>query len=189
MRGALIACCLILTVPAPCAGQDLTTLLSGKSYPLVMKLKDLSGDWRRVTLYASTSANGNLTVNVTGSGSVSSNQNNLGTLGASRVYVTQGQTASFGGQVYLIAYHLPSSGLDLNMLLQAVAAKQPPQPAVFTPETVLPLALLDLRTVGSIDDVRAFDLKVEIAESEANARLIGLLFKALAAPPKEPPKK
>ncbi len=189
MRRFVIAACLIVSLPALCAGQDLATLLSGKSYPLAITLKDLGVDWKRVTLYTSTSANGNLTVNVTGSGSVSSNQNNLGTLGASRVYVTQGQTASVGGQIYLIAYHLPSSGLDLKMLFQAMATKQPPQLAVLTPETVLPLALVDLRTAGSLDDVRAFDLKAEIVESEANARMVGLLFKALAAPPKGQPKK
>jgi len=190
MRGTVVAAaCLILSLPAICFGEDLTKLLSGKTYPLAVKLKNLNGEWRRVTIRASTSANGNLTVNVTGSGSVSSNQNNFGTLGASSVYLTLGQTASTGGQIYLIAYHLPNTGLDLNMLSQAVATGRPPEPAVLAPETVLPLALLDLRTVGSLDDVRVFDLKAEIAESEANARMIGLLFKALATQSKEQPKK
>ncbi len=89
----------------------------------------------------------------------------------------------------MIAYHLPSTGLDLNMLFQAIATKQPPRPAMLTAETALPLALLDLRSAGSLDDVRAFDVKAEIAESEASARMIALLFKALAAPPQEQPKK
>ncbi len=190
MRRTMVAAtCLILYLPAVCPGQDLTNLLSGKTYQLTAKLKDLGGEWRRITVHASTSANGNLTVNVSGSGSVSNNQNNFGTLGASSVYLTQGQTASAGGQTYLIAYHLPNTGLDLNMLVQAVAMGKPLQPSVLTPETLVPLALLDLRTVGSLDDVRVFDLKTEIAESEANAKTIGLLFKALAAQSKEQPKK
>jgi hypothetical protein len=188
-RTVVAAVCLMLSLPALCSAEDLAKLLSGKTYPLAVTLRDLGGEWRRVTIGASTSANGNVTVSVTGSGSVSNNQNNFGTFGASSVYVTRGQTVSAGGQIYLVAYHLPNTGLDLNGLLQAVAIGKPPQPAVLTPETVLPLALLDLRTVGSLNDVRVFDLKAEIAESEATARRVGLLFKALAAQQKQQPKK
>ena len=80
-RTVVLAACLFLSLPALCAGEDLTRLLSGKTYPLSVKLKNVGGEWRRVTVYASTSANGNVTLNVAGSGPVSNNQNNFGTRG------------------------------------------------------------------------------------------------------------
>jgi hypothetical protein len=179
-----------LLLPASCLAQDLTELLSGRTYPLATMLKDFTGEWRRVTVHTATSASGNLSLNVTGGGDVSSNQNNL-TLGETSNYLTRGQTGSAGGQVYVVAYHLPNTGLDLGRLLQAVAAGKPPEAATLMPETALPLALLDLRTAGSLDDVRAFDMKAEIAESETAAKMIALLFKALTPPPqpKAQPKK
>jgi hypothetical protein len=50
---------------------------------------------------------------------------------------------------------------------------------------------LDLRAAGSLYDVRGFDMKVEIADSESAARMIALLFQALTPPPqaKAQPKK
>jgi len=191
MRRTLIAAvCMIVCLPAWCLGQDLTTLLSGNTYPLTVTLKDLTDDWRRITLHATTSASGNVTLNVSSSGSVSNTQNNIATLGRTRTFLTRGQTASAGGQVYLVAYHLPNSGLDLSTIFQAVATGKPPEAATLTPETVLPLALLDLRTADTLDDVRAFDLKAEIADSETAARTITALLKALtAAQPKAQPKK
>jgi hypothetical protein len=192
MRHTVITAVLTtLLLPASCLAQDLTELLSGKTYPLATMLKDFTGEWRRVTVHTATSSSGNLSVNVTGSGSVSSNQNNIATLGETRNYLTRGQTVWAGGQVYLVAYHLPNTGIDFGRLLQAVAAGKPPEAAILTPETVLPLALLDLRTAGSLDDVRAFDMKAEIAESETAAKMIALLFKALTPPPqpKAQPKK
>lgn len=189
MRRTIVTAVLTtLLLPVSCFAQDLTELLSGKTYPLTIMLRDFTGgDWRRVTVHTATSASGNVNVNVTGSGSVSSNQNNIATLGETRNYLTRGQSVSAGGQVYLVAYHLPNTGLDLGRLFQAVAAGKPPEAATLTPETALPLALLDLRTAGSLDDVRAFDMKAEIADSETAAKMIGLLFKALTPPPQPKP--
>jgi len=165
--------------PLICQGGDLESLLSGKSFPLAVKLKDLNGEWRRITVRGSGSVSGNVSVNVSGNADQALSQNNVtGLLGGSQSYVTKGQTASAHGQTYLIAYHLPAAGLDLGMLLQAVATKTPPTAAVLNPESALSLSFLDLRMVGSLEDVSAFDMKREISDTESAVKALSGLLKA-----------
>lgn len=180
---------LILTVPG--LGQpvsDLGALLSGKTHPLALKLKELDADWRRVTVQGSANVTGNVSVNVSGNtysssannpSSASHSQNNfVGALPNSRGYVTKGQTVVANGKTYLVAYHLPAFGLDIGALLQALAAKTSPAAAVLNADTSLPLSLLDLQSVGSLDDVRLFDAQAEIAESEKALRMASELLKS-----------
>ncbi len=174
----MLSAILIWLAPVIRAGDSLEPLLSGKSFPLAMKLKDLNGEWRRFTLRGNGSITGNVSVNVTGNTTGSASQNNLtGSLGGGRDYVTEGQTTSANGRTYLVAYHLPMAGLDLTALLQAVATKTPPTNAVLTPESSLSLSLLDVRTIGGFDDVRAFDAQREIAASEQAFKALLTLLK------------
>ena len=139
-------------------------------------------DWRRITLQTSASVSDNLSVNVSGNTGGSTSQNNLiGAFTGSRTYLTKGQTVSACGRAYLVAYHLPGSTLDMSAIIQAVATKTPPTVAVLTPESSLPLSLLDLQVIGSLDDVRAFDLPSEIKESERVTRLLADLLKSQAS--------
>jgi hypothetical protein len=190
-HSSILALIAILALTAPALGQpvsDLGALLSGKTHPLSMKLKELDTDWRRITVQGSANVTGNVSVNVSGNtysssannaSSASHSQNNIvGALPNSRGYVTKGQTVVANGRTYLLAYHLPAFGLDFGALLQALAAKTPPTSAALNPETVLPLSLLDLQTIGSLDDVRVFDLQAEIAESEKAIRLAAGLLKS-----------
>ncbi len=185
---ALIA---ILTLTAPVLGQpvsDLGALLSGKTHPLALKLKDLDTDWRRITVQGSANVTGNVSVNVSGNtysssannpSSASHSQNNMvGALPNSRGYVTKGQTVVANGRAYLVAYHLPAFGLDIGALLQTLAAKTAPTSAALNAETALPLSLLDLQSIGSLDDVRLFDSQAEIAESEKAIRMASELLKS-----------
>lgn len=174
---------LLFALAAP--ASDLGQLLAGKDFPLAVKLKDLNGDWRRVTIRGSGSVSGNVSVNVSGSARSTSQNNLVGSLGGGQTYVTKGQTASAGGQIYLVAYHLPVAGLDLAALLQALATKAPPASAVLTPDTALPLSLLELRTAGSIDDVRPFDMNREIADSQKALKALAALFKGEEKKPAE----
>lgn len=175
--GALLGM-LILLSPGSSSGADFKELLSGKICPLSVKLGDLNGDWRRITVRTDGNASGNVSVSVTGSGGTSgSSQNNIADLGGSKSYVTCGQTVSANGQTYLVAYHLPGSGLDLTTLIQATATKLPPPLSKLSPETVLPLSLLDLKSAGSLDDIKAFDLRREIVESEKLAQTISSAIK------------
>ena len=137
----MLSAMLLLVLPATLQGSDLGKLLAGKPFPLAVKLKDLNGGWRRFTIRTGGSVSGNVSVNVSGSTAGSTSQNNLtGSLSGGPAYVTQGRTVSASGQVYLVAYHLPSAGLDLSLLLQALATKTPPAAAVLTSENPFPLA-------------------------------------------------
>jgi hypothetical protein len=179
-RGSLLIwAILLLFLPVMCQGSDLAQLLSGQRFPLQVRLKDLNGDWRRVTLRGNGSITGNVSVNISGSSENAVSQNNLtGSLGGGQSYVTQGQTVSAQGQTYLIAYHLPLAGLDLSLLLQAVATKTPPTGAALTPESALSLSLLDVRAIGSLEDVTPFDLKRELSQSENAIKALSALLSA-----------
>ncbi len=179
-RGSPIAWAMLLwIVPVICQGSDLEQLLSGKLFPLAVKLKDLNGEWRRLTLRGNGSITGNVSVNVSGNAESAVSQNNLtGSIGGGQCYVTRGQTASAHGQTYLIAYHLPTAGLDLGLLLQAVATKTPPAGAALTPESTLSLSLLDVRAIGSLEDASAFDLKRELTQSDNMVKALTALLKA-----------
>jgi hypothetical protein len=91
-----------------------------------------------------------------------------------------------------VAYRLPG-GLELGSLLEAVALKSPPTGAVLTPDSELALSLLDLQSIGSLEDIRPFDMNAEISESEAAASKLANLLKAqggstpgnTSSPPKE----
>ena len=172
--------------------SDFTEALSGKVHPLSMKLKDFSAEWRRITLQSTARMSDNFSVNVSGNTSGSTSQNNImGALTGSRTYLTKGQTMSACGRSYLVAYHLPASALDLGTLIQAMVTKTPPALSLLTPETGLPLALLDLPTIGSLDDVRAFDSESEIEENKRAALALLELFKGQGdgKPTNSPPSK
>jgi ketosteroid isomerase-like protein len=81
----------------------------------------------------------------------------------------------------LVAYHLPAGALDIPALLQALVTKTPPLSNAITPESRLPLSLLDLQTIGSLEDIRAFDWEAEVRESARSAERISGLFSPPAA--------
>jgi hypothetical protein len=183
----------VLTPSMTSWGSDLTQVLSGRPHPLSVKLKDLGTGWSRVrvSVHEGGSASLNIGVNVSGSsaGSTSQNNNSLSIFGGGQAYVTKGQTVSVNGQAYLVAYHLPSTAMDLTTLLQAAATKTMPELQVLTPESSLRLSLLNVRDIVSIEDVRVFDMKWEIAQSqEAAQKLINLIKAASegAKPAKTP---
>jgi hypothetical protein len=170
--------------------SDLAQLLSGQPYPLSMTLKEFGADWRRIAVREGASASRNVAVNVSGSSENSTSQNNnmLNMRGGGQDYLTRGQMVSAGGQTYLVAYLLPSKALDLNILLQAMTTKTPPELQVLTPETALRLSLLNVQAIAAIEDVRAFDLNWEIAQSkEAAQKLLNLLKAGQAGQTAKPP--
>ncbi len=175
---SLLVLALIVAVSARAQTRDLEHLLAGKTVPLSIQLKELTSDWRKFSIQTHVNVSDNISVNVNGESHATSQNNLNGALGSSRDYVSKGETASANGRVYLIAYHLPGSALDVTGLLQALVTKSPPAAAKLVPETTLALSLLDVATLGSIDDIKAFDWKAEIAESERSARVLGELLKA-----------
>jgi hypothetical protein len=175
-----IATFALVSMPVSSRAGDLKNLMSGKTHPLTVKLGELGNEWRRITIHSTGSASGNISVSVTGGsgGTSGSSQNNFADLTGSKVYVTRGQTVAAEGQTYLLAYRMPGNGLDIPGLIQALVTKAAPATNTLTAETVLPLSLLDLKSIGSLDDIRAFDSKREIAESEKLAQTIANALKS-----------
>ncbi len=159
---------------------DLSDLLAGRLFPLAVKLKEVDAEWRRFTIQSSGTVRDNISVNVNGStsGSTSQNNNLLGAVSGGRVYITKGLTVAACGQTYLVAYHLPGNALDLSVLLQAAATKSPPAPIVLTLESSLPLALLNVQTIGSLDEIKLCDASAEIADSERAAKVFTDILKS-----------
>ncbi|MHC1763515.1 MAG: nuclear transport factor 2 family protein [Verrucomicrobiia bacterium] len=181
--GALFGAALIWAMSSmPGLGQEhaLTEWLSGKVHPLQVILKDFGPDWRRISISTAAAASDNLSVNVSGNTAGSTSQNNLtGGLAGSRAYVTLGETVSVADRQYLVAYHLPAGALDIPALIEALVAKTPPRSNRLTPESRLHLSLLDFQTIGSLDEIRAFDWEAEVQESaRATERISGLFSPA-----------
>jgi hypothetical protein len=179
---------LVLTLPAAAQEKGLARLLSGKTHPLSLKLKDLDGEWRRVMIQKGGGVSGNIDVNVNGSTQGSTSQNNItGLSGGAQAFVTKGQTVSVNDQNYLVAYRLPSPALDWRALLLAMATKTLPKVEVLTPETPVRLALLNLQDITSLEEASVFDMKWEIAQSQEAVQKLADLLKAMEAKPAKPP--
>jgi hypothetical protein len=178
---AAFAALFVLVLTTSSQAGDIAQWLSGKPYPLTVRLKDLGPDWRRVVIHGNAGASGNIEVNINGSTQGSTSQSNLlGLWGAGQVYMTKGQTVSANGQTYLVAYPLSGKAVDLASLLQAALTKTPPAVEILTPETALRLSLLDVRAIAGFEDVRAFDMTEEIAQSQEAAKKLAGLIKAMA---------
>lgn len=142
---------------APIAGASFAQLMSGKSIPLKLKLKDLTRDYRRIAL-----------------GGQSDPWSMQMQMMAARigvelgVYYTKGQTVTLGGETYLVAYRpqvtLPAEIWNFHGQDALAETTRP------GPDTTLALSLLNLRTSGSLNDVRPFDPKLDMGTpQEGNA--------------------
>jgi hypothetical protein len=135
------------TVPAPAAPpvtvpaapmiplpKDITlaTVFSGSIVPTSVRLRDLTPDWRCMATNGAVEF-GNLqsVLNTSAGGSFAAS------------YYTRGQTITVGSETYIVAYSLLT-----------VVDK-------ITPDTPLSLSLLNLRTVGSLSNIRNFDVAKE----------------------------
>lgn len=148
------------TAAATAAETTFAEAFSGKPFPLTLRLQDLDESWRRVTLSAG----------VEGFSAASVYRALLtGSLGPG-VYYTKGQTITLAGENYLVAYRAQSKqGADVQAMAMAMrgGGGAMPEPEKPTPQTTLCLALLNLRTTGSFNDIRAFNLDAELTGGEA----------------------
>jgi hypothetical protein len=146
----LAACMMALAIAAPALAQgDVSPVLAGKDLPLEVKLKDLNGDWRRLTIATADRGKGDM-------GSMLSQLMALGSMGdkpgakgkgasdaagamlgmsllsamfgggggtAEPITYTRGQTVSLGGETFLVTYvyEKPQPNL-MEMAMQAGAA-------------------------------------------------------------------
>jgi len=144
-----IATCAPVFAQAPALG--LKDILSGNQYPLSMKLKDLNPSWRSFTAGGPLEL-GRLTHLL---GSI---------LGGSGLYYTQGEQVTLGSETYLVSYRARGPQINLGMLAPLGSGTMPVVPKA-TPDTSLLLTLLNVRTMGSIQDIRPFDLQTEIDDA------------------------
>jgi hypothetical protein len=123
-------------------------LLSGRRMPLRIQLRSLTSQYRRIA--------------VSGSSEMATWMRMIGAMQGgndSNVYYTRGETAVIGGETYLLAYR-PQVPIDVNAFRNHAPA--PTEPQKLSPRTVLALSLLNLRTSGSLNDVRPFDRKLDM---------------------------
>ena len=84
------------------------------------------------------------------------------------VYFTRGQTATLGSETFLVAYRVETNmtAQDIQNLFRNIGGHGnnagAMAPRKFPPDTTLLLSLLNLRTIGSLKDVRPFNAKSEI---------------------------
>jgi len=147
-----------IALPAHGETVDLGHILSGKVFPLSMSLKELDGNWRRFTATGSDPAPSAYTQMI---GLMTSRKG----MGAYHYY-TKGYTVpATGGETYLVAYSPLTQPFDPSVFTRS----EPPELQKLTPDTVLSLSLLNLRSIGSLTDIRPFDLNAEISDgSEGN---------------------
>jgi hypothetical protein len=155
----------ILTYSQKCFANDFQNLISGKKAPLTKQLKDLNDSWRQIAISGQYEM-GDLMKSWASIFSADSYNN---------IYYTQGQTVLVNNETYLVAYRLPTSGktLTIQSLFENVMGSMAGLTgtdcdsivfaAKITPETTIQLSLLNLKTIGSLNDVRTFDLKTELA--------------------------
>jgi len=204
---------LLLTLAAPVMGQssDFQQLLSGKEFPLTLSLKELNGDWRRLSIGGADAAKGgmgDMMSQLMQMGMMSEMGKNKGKedpagamLGLSLlgglfggggeskepVYYTKGQTVTVGGETFLIAYRYQKPAMNF-MQMAAAAQKngQGPDPGQMTagklsPESSLAISLINARNIASLNDIRPFNMEQEIAEGAQGGGGLMELFAQQAA--------
>jgi hypothetical protein len=120
------------------AEPSFASILSGNSIPTSIKLKDLTLEWRAMSTNGQVEiGNFQTLVSLFGGGSFANN------------YYTKGQTVTVGSETYIVAYSLLSL------------------PEKISPESPLNLSLLNLKTIGSMSNIRNFETIAETKVLEA----------------------
>jgi hypothetical protein len=141
------------------ASPTLSEILTGKTVPNTIKISDLTPDWRAL------STSGQFEFGNTIQMMLSSF-----TGGAfSPSYYTKGQTISLAGETYMVAYSLQE------------------QPEKITGETTLGLSLLNIKTIGSLNNIRSFNLATETALLEKQSQSTRSIFSPPKMTPNESP--
>ncbi|HEX8236980.1 MAG TPA: BON domain-containing protein [Abditibacteriaceae bacterium] len=145
------------TRPASAARQpaNFTEMLSGKNLPLRLRMADLTSAYRRMVVSGASDAGGAFAALIAMQTGMETN-----------VYYTKGQTVSLGGETYLVAYR-PQVQVDPNAAHHH--GPRPVEPRKLPPNMPLALSLLNLRTSGSLNDVRPFDAKEDMQTPQEGA--------------------
>jgi hypothetical protein len=143
----------VRATPRLAAEPSLANILSGNNIPTSIKLKELTPEWRAMSTNGQLEI-GNLQafIGLWGGGAFATN------------YYTKGQTVVVGSETYIVAYSLLSLADKVS------------------PEMPLSLSLLNLKTIGSMSNIRAFE---PIAETKLlEKQLASLQTTNMFTPPK-----
>jgi len=132
-------------------GSGLQAMLHNSSYPLTLQLKDLNGDWRRVSI---------------GGQAEAGVHTELASSLADNVYYTRGETISVGGETYVMAYQIESPNKYASPMSANFTSYTPPK---LTMDTRLTLNLVNMRMSSGLYDVTPLDVKEEIRRTNGNA--------------------
>jgi hypothetical protein len=144
---------------------SLADLLSGTAVPHAVKLKDLTPEWRRLSLSGDTmlGMGGMMQSMMQGLGAM------FGGGAAAEAIYTRGAVLKIGDERFLVGYRLPAQGIDFGALMAMgagaaggkpapdAAPKAPPSKPI-TPDSELSLVLVNVRAIASISDIRPFNL-------------------------------
>lgn len=138
--------------------------LQGANPPTTIAFKKLDRSWRKLAIGGQFEM-GDLLKSWSGF---------FGTPSYDNVYYTKGDLVTLGSETYLVAYRVPLQGEPVNVMGLASAilggGKTCETVATLTPETSLSLALLNLKTIGSLNDIQPIDVNAEIAQSQDRAQ-------------------
>jgi hypothetical protein len=169
-----------LTLPAAAQGQrsmEPADLFNGKGPAGTLPLKSLDQNWRRVTIHGPEELKGGGVGQLAGGflGAMFGGGAPAGP-GYTPPTYTQGATATFGGETFLVVYRPNLKSLDFAALMQAGPGGKLPAPERLAADTPLTLTLINVRSITSMGDFRPFNLQQELAESakaaEDESRLI-----------------
>jgi len=147
---AVVLLAALVSCSQPARSMEMKDLLSGDKYVLTLQMKDLDGQWRRLSAGGAGDSGGIAAVYSAMFG------------GGGGVYYTKGETVSVATETYLIAYTLRAKPVNLMVVMREGPGAGPREE--LTAESPLGLSLLNLRAIGSLTDIRQFNLEEEIAE-------------------------
>ncbi len=160
---------LLVLADTPATPAD---VLSGKLFPLTLQLKDMTSGWSTFTCDSANSPSRLIGL----AGYAPTDYAQMSMLDA---IFTRGQTVVLGGETYLVAYGR-SQAQFAKLLMNPEWGRQQvtidPATLKFTPETEVTLQLLNMHTMGNIENIRQFNLK-ELSSTNTvleNARLKAL---------------
>jgi hypothetical protein len=175
------------SAPARIADRNMAfeRLAAPKNVPATLLLKNLNKDWRRMTLEGDQGGNSMAYMYGYG-GNNPLMREAMADIGIG-VYFTRFQSITLGDETYLVAYRIDNNltQQEIQDAMRQVYGHHGNQPPVmgqrrFARDTALKLSLLNLRSVGSFTDIRAFDAAREIMSpadiieaSNDNLRRIG----------------
>jgi len=209
-RALLIPVLMSLASPALCQGASLQDILSGKSSPVALHLRELTPDWSRVTVgttggnglgdmmsqlgplmaMGAAGGKGGGAEDAAGAAFLSSMLGGGGGNSGQQVYYTKGATTTIGSETFLVAYRYvkPEPNFMELMMQPQQAGKEPDLSKLavsgkMTADSVLTLSLLNVKSISSLNDIRPFDMAREIAESEKTGGLWDILASQVMAKP------